>query len=93
MSAEKPNLVHGSVCRGRQAVFICLFGLDCLSIGDFGFQVSIQVFKLVSPLLEYSRCGGLGGWVQEYSILRHSRTYYCLLFSLYHMFIIFVISY
>ena len=31
--------------------------------------------------------------VQEYGILPHSRTYYCLLFSLYHMFIIFVISY
>ena len=31
--------------------------------------------------------------LQEYSILPHSRTYYCLLFSLYHMFIIFVISY
>ena len=29
----------------------------------------------------------------EYGILPHSRTYYCLLFSLYHMFIIFVISY
>ena len=31
--------------------------------------------------------------VQEYGILPHSRTYYCLLFSLYHMFIVFVISY
>ena len=31
--------------------------------------------------------------LQEYGILPHSRTYYCLLFSLYHMFIIFVISY
>ena len=31
--------------------------------------------------------------LQEYVILLHSRTYYCLLFSLYHMFIIFVISY
>ena len=31
--------------------------------------------------------------MQEYGILLHSRTYYCLLFSLYHMFIIFVISY
>ena len=31
--------------------------------------------------------------VQEYGILPHSHTYYCLLFSLYHMFIIFVISY
>ena len=31
--------------------------------------------------------------VQEYGILPHSRTYHCLLFSLYHMFIIFVISY
>ena len=33
------------------------------------------------------------GEVQEYGILPHSRTYYCLLFSLYHMFIVFVISY
>ena len=32
-------------------------------------------------------------YLQEYGILPHSRTYYCLLFSLYHMFIIFVISY
>ena len=31
--------------------------------------------------------------LQEYGILPHSRTYYCLLFSLYHMFIVFVISY
>ena len=31
--------------------------------------------------------------LQEYSILPHSRTYYCLLFFLYHMFIIFAISY
>ena len=31
--------------------------------------------------------------LQEYSILPHSPTDYCLLFSLYHMFIIFVISY
>ena len=31
--------------------------------------------------------------MQEYGILPHSRPYYCLLFSLYHMFIIFVISY
>ena len=31
--------------------------------------------------------------MQEYGILPHSRTYYCLLFSLYHMFIVFVISY
>ena len=31
--------------------------------------------------------------MQEYGILLHSRTYYSLLFSLYHMFIIFVISY
>ena len=31
--------------------------------------------------------------IQEYGILPHSRTYYCLLFSLYHMFIVFVISY
>ena len=31
--------------------------------------------------------------LQEYGILPHSCTYYCLLFSLYHMFIIFVISY
>ena len=31
--------------------------------------------------------------LQEYGILPHSRTYYCLLFSLYHMFIIFVIPY
>ena len=35
----------------------------------------------------------LTGSVQEYGILPHSRTYYCLLFSLYHMFIVFVISY
>ena len=34
-----------------------------------------------------------GEYLQEYGILPHSRTYYCLLFSLYHMFIIFVISY
>ena len=34
-----------------------------------------------------------GKRVQEYGILPHSRTYYCLLFSLYHMFIVFVISY
>ena len=33
------------------------------------------------------------GRMQEYGILPHFRTYYCLLFSLYHMFIIFVISY
>ena len=32
-------------------------------------------------------------FLQEYGILPHSRTYYCLLFSLYHMFIIFIISY
>ena len=31
--------------------------------------------------------------LQEYGIRPHSRTYYCLLFSFYHMFIIFVISY
>ena len=31
--------------------------------------------------------------LQEYGILPHSRTYYCLLFSLYHMFIVIVISY
>ena len=34
-----------------------------------------------------------GKEMQEYGILPHSRTYYCLLFSLYHMFIVFVISY
>ena len=34
-----------------------------------------------------------GKRMQEYGILPHSRTYYYLLFSLYHMFIIFVISY
>ena len=34
-----------------------------------------------------------GQCLQEYGILPHSRTYYCLLFSLYHMFIVFVISY
>ena len=36
---------------------------------------------------------GISIAMQEYGILLHSRTYYCLLFSLYHMFIIFVISY
>ena len=36
---------------------------------------------------------GASTQLQEYGILPHSRTYYCLLFSLYHMFIIFFISY
>ena len=53
-----------------------------------------------APRLAASLLSGMGRWlvyvrrsVQEYGILPHSRTYYCLLFSLYHMFIIFVISY
>ena len=33
------------------------------------------------------------GSMQECGILPHSRTYYCLIFSLYRLFIIFVISY
>ena len=47
----------------------------------------MSVTELRSQLEKY------WGWVQEYGILPHSRTYYCLLFSLYHMFIVFVISY
>ena len=47
------------------------------------------------PIREFDREGNqvYTDMLQEYGILPHSRTYYCLLFSLYHMFIIFVISY
>ena len=49
-------------------------------------NLSINYFLPTTPKAE-------GRLVQEYGILPHSRTYYCLLFSLYHMFIVFVISY
>ena len=62
--------------------------------------ISIEIAILV-PSGTYERIAPRSGLelkhsldiVQEYGILPHSRTYYCLLFSLYHMFIIFVISY
>ena len=41
----------------------------------------------------FFHCSFKRGSMQEYGILLHSRTYYCLLFSLYHMLIIFGTSY
>ena len=49
--------------------------------------------KTPTELIPEKLPGPTIGPLQEYGILPHSRTYYCLLFSLYHMFIIFVISY
>ena len=53
---------------------------------------------IVQSRIDFAIAWPDSGWtdedpVQEYGILPHSRTYYCLLFSLYHMFIVFVISY
>ena len=55
---------------------------------SYGYPDSLQEKARVLSTAEY-----LSAKMQEYGILPHSRTYYCLLFSLYHMFIIFVISY
>ena len=60
------------------------------SIYSLGLHIFFRV-EAGRHLLLYSRKVAKG--LQEYGILPHSRTYYCLLFSLYHMFIIFVISY
>ena len=42
-------------------VFVCLFGLGRLIIDHFGFQVGMQVCKLVSPFFEHLGCGCLSG--------------------------------
>ena len=63
MAREDPYIISDLVCRGRSAGFIRLVSVNCLSVEHLGFQVSIQNFKLVSPFLKYSWCGGLGGWI------------------------------
>ena len=57
-------------------------------ISKFKASIIIKIYIAKEGFSETSR-----KYLQEYGILPHSRTYYCLLFSLYHMFIVFVISY
>ena len=48
-------------------VSVCLFGLHCIRIEDLRFEVTIQVFKLVSRFFKYSWCGNFGGYIFLYN--------------------------
>ena len=41
MSAEEPNLISFIINWGREAVFVCLFGLQGLGICHLRFQVRV----------------------------------------------------
>ena len=56
-------------------------------------NTAAKAYNKLKAQYENKMVTDVGVVLQEYGILPHSRTHYCLLFSLYHMLIIFDISY